>query len=70
VGTILLRLPWSQTRDDIGLVDALFTATSAVCVSGLIVVGPDFVIKPSDILVMIGKEKDLLHLRELASSKI
>jgi trk system potassium uptake protein len=32
--------------------------------------GPDFVIKPSDILVMIGKEKDLLHLRELASSKI
>jgi trk system potassium uptake protein len=38
VGTILLRLPWSQTRDDIGLVDALFTATSAVCVTGLIVV--------------------------------
>ena len=27
---------------------------------------PDFVIKPSDILVMIGKEKDLVHLRERA----
>jgi trk system potassium uptake protein len=38
VGTALLMLPWSQTRDDIGLVDALFTATSAVCVTGLIVV--------------------------------
>ncbi|MDI6852635.1 MAG: potassium transporter TrkG [Deltaproteobacteria bacterium] len=38
VGTLLLLLPWSQTRGDIGLVDALFTATSAVCVTGLIVV--------------------------------
>ncbi len=37
-GTLLLLLPWSQTRGDIGLVDALFTATSAVCVTGLIVV--------------------------------
>lgn len=25
---------------------------------------PDFIIKPSDILVMIGKEEDLVHLRE------
>ena len=25
---------------------------------------PDFVIKPSDILVMIGKEQDLVRLRE------
>jgi trk system potassium uptake protein TrkH len=38
LGTILLLLPWSQTRGDIGLVDALFTSTSAVCVTGLIVV--------------------------------
>ncbi len=38
VGTILLLLPWSQSRGEIGLVDALFTATSAVCVTGLIVV--------------------------------
>jgi trk system potassium uptake protein TrkH len=38
VGTILLLLPWSQARGDIGLVDALFTSTSAVCVTGLIVV--------------------------------
>ncbi|HZK14549.1 MAG TPA: potassium transporter TrkG, partial [Desulfobaccales bacterium] len=38
VGTLLLLLPWSQTKGEVGLVDALFTATSAVCVTGLIVV--------------------------------
>lgn len=38
VGTLLLLLPWSQTRGEVGFVDALFTATSAVCVTGLIVV--------------------------------
>jgi len=35
-GTVLLLLPFATTRP-IGLVDALFTATSAVCVTGLIV---------------------------------
>jgi trk system potassium uptake protein TrkA len=29
---------------------------------------PDFVIKPSDVLVMIGKEADLVRLREKAGS--
>ena len=37
-GAILLRLPISAARDPLSLVDALFTATSAVCVTGLIVV--------------------------------
>ena len=37
-GTILLRLPVSAARDPLTLLDALFTATSAVCVTGLIVV--------------------------------
>ncbi|MCK9377125.1 MAG: TrkH family potassium uptake protein [Syntrophobacterales bacterium] len=37
-GTMLLMLPWSQTRGGVGFVDALFTSTSAVCVTGLIVV--------------------------------
>lgn len=37
-GTILLRLPVSAARDSLTLLDALFTATSAVCVTGLIVV--------------------------------
>ena len=34
-GTILLWLPISHTDQPVGLVDALFTSTSAVCVTGL-----------------------------------
>ncbi len=38
LGTLLLLLPWSQTKGEVGFVDALFTSTSAVCVTGLVVV--------------------------------
>ncbi len=39
IGTILLNLPIaSQTGESIGIVDALFTSASAVCVTGLVVV--------------------------------
>lgn len=39
LGTILLNLPIATlSRQSAGLVDALFTATSAVCVTGLVVV--------------------------------
>ena len=38
IGTLLLMLPWATTGEQVGLVDALFTATSAVCVTGLVVV--------------------------------
>jgi trk system potassium uptake protein TrkH len=37
-GTVLLRLPLAHDGPPIGWLDALFTATSAVCVTGLIVV--------------------------------
>jgi len=37
-GTILLKLPASTHGEPISLIDALFTATSAVCVTGLAVV--------------------------------
>lgn len=37
-GTLLLWLPASSARQQLSLVDALFTSTSAVCVTGLIVV--------------------------------
>ncbi len=37
IGTFVLLLPNSTTTGEISLVDALFTATSAVCVTGLIV---------------------------------
>lgn len=39
IGTILLNLPMaSKNGESIGLLNALFTATSAVCVTGLVVV--------------------------------
>ena len=37
-GTVLLRLPASSGAGSLSLLDAFFTATSAVCVTGLIVV--------------------------------
>jgi len=37
-GTVLLGLPVSTSGEPLSLLDALFTATSAVCVTGLIVV--------------------------------
>jgi trk system potassium uptake protein TrkH len=40
VGTCLLTLPISTHAGSIPLIDALFTATSAVCVTGLTVVDP------------------------------
>lgn len=36
-GTILLSLPWATVSGGISAIDALFTAVSAVCVTGLIV---------------------------------
>jgi len=44
IGSLLLWLPWSHARGSVGFLDALFTATSAVCVTGLVVVdtGRDF----------------------------
>lgn len=38
VGALLLKLPISTTSGHISLINALFTSTSAVCVTGLIVV--------------------------------
>lgn len=37
-GTLLLTLPWAAAGQRLSLIDAFFTATSAVCVTGLIVV--------------------------------
>jgi trk system potassium uptake protein TrkH len=38
VGSVLLTLPWASTGARLSIMDAFFTATSAVCVTGLIVV--------------------------------
>jgi len=37
IGTVLLALPISHTAGSLGLLNALFTATSAICVTGLAV---------------------------------
>lgn len=38
IGTLLLMTSWAAAGERLGFIDALFTATSAVCVTGLIVV--------------------------------
>jgi len=38
IGSLLLSLPVASRQEPLGFVDALFTATSAVCVTGLVVV--------------------------------
>ena len=35
IGSLLLWLPWSHTAGTVSYLDALFTSTSAVCVTGL-----------------------------------
>jgi len=44
IGTLLLSLPFAHAKEPIGVLDALFTSTSAVCVTGLVVrdTGQDF----------------------------
>jgi trk system potassium uptake protein TrkH len=44
IGTLMLMLPWAHHTGRVDFLDALFTSTSAVCVTGLIVVdiGRDF----------------------------
>ncbi|MBM4300948.1 MAG: ATPase [Deltaproteobacteria bacterium] len=44
LGTLLLRLPWTHQPGKVSFLNALFTSTSAVCVTGLTVVdtGTDF----------------------------
>ncbi|MFH1152217.1 MAG: TrkH family potassium uptake protein [Pseudomonadota bacterium] len=54
-GTGLLMLPLSTTAGSIGFIDALFTATSAVCVTGLTVVdtGSTFSLEGQIILLVL-----------------
>ena len=37
IGTLLLMLPSASINNDIGLINALFTSTSATCVTGLVI---------------------------------
>jgi len=53
-GTVLLLLPWS-TIEGISVIDALFTSTSAVCVTGLIVLdtASDFTFFGQSVILML-----------------
>lgn len=54
IGTPLLCLPWAH-NGEVGLLDALFTATSAVCVTGLIVVdtGTDYTVFGQIVILLL-----------------
>ncbi|MCC5919431.1 MAG: ATPase [Cyclobacteriaceae bacterium] len=54
LGTVLLMLP-NATVDEISFTDALFTSTSAVCVTGLVVLdtGSDFTIFGQTIIMLL-----------------
>ena len=54
VGTLLLSLPFAH-HGKVGLLEALFTATSAVCVTGLVVVdtGKDFTVFGQTVILLL-----------------
>lgn len=53
-GSVLLWLPWSVTDGGISYIDALFTTTSAVCVTGLNTVDPGTTFTIFGKLVLLG----------------
>ncbi len=55
IGASLLALPVASAGDPLGAVDALFTATSAICVTGLIVVdtGSQFTIFGKTVILIL-----------------
>lgn len=54
-GTLLLMLPKSAAGENIGFIDAMFTSTSATCVTGLIVkdTGTDFSLMGQVVILML-----------------
>ena len=53
-GALLLLTPWATTGGQIPIIDALFTATSAVCVTGLTVVDTGSYFSPFGQGVILG----------------
>lgn len=55
IGAFLLTLPISSTKEPISFLDALFTATSATCVTGLVVLdtGRDFTIFGQVVIILL-----------------
>lgn len=55
IGAIILGLPWCHRADSVHFLDALFTATSAVCVTGLTVVdtGTDYTVMGQSVILAL-----------------
>lgn len=53
LGAILLAMPWAAENDDVDWLTAFFTATSAVCVTGLVVVDTGTFWTPAGQLVIL-----------------
>lgn len=53
IGTVLLMLPSATSMSGLGFVDALFTSTSATCVTGLVVVDTGNAFSPFGQLVIL-----------------
>src|SRR3989441_8186791 len=66
IGALLLMLPIATTGPGIRFVDALFTMTSAVCVTGLIVLDTpkDFTLF-GQLVILLGRSEE--HTSELQS---
>ncbi|GAB4249978.1 MAG: TrkH family potassium uptake protein [Acidobacteriota bacterium] len=54
LGALLLQLPGTTRRGDLSWIDALFTATSAVCVTGLTVVDTGTTFSPGGQALILG----------------
>lgn len=67
IGTFLLMLPWA-TRNGISFLDALFTSTSATCVTGLIVknTGLDFTLF-GQVVILVLIQLGILEIMGFAS---
>lgn len=55
LGSVILKLPGTTTSGHISYVDALFTSTSAVCVTGLVVrdTGTDFTLLGQTVIIVL-----------------
>ncbi len=67
-GTLLLKIPGSFGRGDLSWLDALFTATSAVCVTGLTVVPIADFSWPGQLVVLILMQAGGLGIMTLSAS--
>ncbi len=70
LGTILLKMPFVHHQDGLSLIDAMFTATSAVCVTGLTVVNTSGFNTSGQIVLMLLMQLGAIGIMTLNASLI